>query len=63
MIRQTAQTTIEATIKIRIDQRLIVGEDYDTDIIDALYQGDVEIIDVPKIDKLEITDVQEEYTD
>lgn len=58
---QTGEVFIEATIKVRVNYRTTLydgTEDCDEYLSEALYNGDFEIIDTPKVDTFEVYDVE-----
>ena len=58
-MEQIGNVWIEATVKVRVNRRVTLwNEDSDEYLLEAMYDGDIEIIEVGDTHRFEITEVE-----
>ena len=59
-MRQIGNVWIEATVKVRVNRRVtLFTEDSDEYLLDAMYDGDIEIIEVADTNSFEVTEIED----
>ena len=59
-MRQIGNVWIEATVKVRVNRRVTLwNEDSEEYLLEAMYDGDIEIIEVTDTHKFEITEIED----
>jgi len=58
-MEQIGNVWIEATVKVRVNRRVTLwNEDSEEYLLEAMYDGDIEIIEVPDTHRFEITEIE-----
>jgi len=58
-MEQIGNVWIEATVKVRVNRRVTLwNEDSEEYLLEAMYDGDIEIIEVADTHKFEITEIE-----
>jgi hypothetical protein len=58
-MQQIGNVWIEATVKVRVNRRVTLwNEDSEEYLLEAMYDGDIEIIEVADTHRFEITEVE-----
>ncbi len=58
-MEQIGNVWIEATVKVRVNRRVTLwNEDSEEYLLEAMYDGDIEIIEVADMHKFEITEIE-----
>lgn len=58
-MEQIGNVWIEATVKVRVNRRVTLwNEDSEEYLLEAMYDGDIEIIEVVDTNKFEITEIE-----
>ena len=59
-MEQIGNVWIEATVKVRVNRRVTLwNEDSEEYLLEAMYDGDIEIIEVADTHKSEITEIED----
>jgi hypothetical protein len=60
-MKQSGNVWIEATVKVRVNRRVTLwSEDSDEYLLEAMYDGDIEIIEVADTQEFEVTQIEDE---
>jgi hypothetical protein len=60
-MKQSGNVWIEATVKVRVNRRVTLwSEDSDEYLLEAMYDGDIEIIEVADTQEFEVTEIEDE---
>ena len=58
-MEQIGNVWIEATVKVRVNRRVTLwNEDSEEYLLEAMYDGDIEIIEVADTQRFEITEIE-----
>jgi len=58
-MKQSGNVWIEATVKVRVNRRVTLwNEDSEEYLLEAMYDGDIEIIEVADTHSFEITEIE-----
>ena len=58
-MKQSGNVWIEATVKVRVNRRVTLwNEDSEEYLLEAIYDGDIEIIEVADTHSFEITEIE-----
>ena len=58
-MEQIGNVWIEATVKVRVNRRVTLwNEDSEEYLLEAMYDGDIEIIEVSDTHRFEITEIE-----
>ena len=58
-MEQIGNVWIEATVKVRVNRRVTLwGPDSEEYLLEAMYDGDIEIIEVSDTHRFEITEIE-----
>jgi hypothetical protein len=58
-MEQIGNVWIEATVKVRVNRRVTLwNEDSEEYLLEAMYDGDIEIIEVTDTHRFEITEIE-----
>ncbi len=58
-MEHTGNVWIEATVKVRVNRRVTLwNEDSEEYLLEAMYDGDIEIIEVTDTHRFEITEIE-----
>lgn len=58
-MEQIGDVWIEATVKVRVNRRVTLwNEDSEEYLLEAMYDGDIEIIEVTDTHRFEITEIE-----
>ena len=58
-MKQIGNVWIEATVKVRVNRRVTLwNEDSEEYLLEAMYDGDIEIIEVTDTHRFEITEIE-----
>ena len=58
-MEQIGNVWIEATVKVRVNRRVTLwNEDSEEYLLEAMYDGDIEIIEVADTHKFEVTEIE-----
>ena len=59
-MEQIGNVWIEATVKVRVNRRVTLwNEDSEEYLLEAMYDGDIEIIEVEDTHRFEITEIED----
>tara|TARA_R110000824_G_C15031160_1_gene659376 strand:+ start:666 stop:851 length:186 start_codon:yes stop_codon:yes gene_type:complete len=60
-MKQSGNVWIEATVKVRVNRRVTLwSEDSEEYLLEAMYDGDIEIIEVADTQEFEVTEIEDE---
>tara|TARA_R110002072_G_scaffold176729_1_gene332577 strand:+ start:355 stop:540 length:186 start_codon:yes stop_codon:yes gene_type:complete len=60
-MKQSGNVWIEATVKVRVNRRVTLwSEDSEEYLLEAMYDGDIEIIEVADTQEFEVTQIEDE---
>ena len=60
-MKQSGNVWIEATVKVRVNRRVTLwSEDSEEYLLEAIYDGDIEIIEVADTQEFEVTQIEDE---